>query len=194
MISNFHGIIFEYHEFLFQFWKGICLSSRNISDNLVRDGFRPLITTTPENKHLCYCDYFAIIPTWLFKCCYVGELRCNWTEGAPLKYKQKIKDLSVVWSSCCQNRKCGNFSLLSLCEWRHGIVLKCALHVHHAYFSSFNQSNSSFEALSLPLTSSIIKLSNASSTVKTAIVIFLPQLFPNQIFAAEQASSNINRI
>ena len=34
MISNFHAIIFEYHQFLFQFWKGICLSSRNISDNL----------------------------------------------------------------------------------------------------------------------------------------------------------------
>ena len=33
------------------------------------------------------------------------------------------------------------------------------LHVQHAYFSSFNQSNSSFEALSLPLTSSMLKLS-----------------------------------
>ena len=41
MISNFHAIIFEYHQLLFQFWKGICLSSRNISDNLIRDGFRP---------------------------------------------------------------------------------------------------------------------------------------------------------
>ena len=41
MISNFHATIFESHQFLFQFWKGICLSSRNISDNLARDGFRP---------------------------------------------------------------------------------------------------------------------------------------------------------
>ena len=40
MISNFHATIFEYHQFFFRFWKGICLSSRNISDNLVRDGFR----------------------------------------------------------------------------------------------------------------------------------------------------------
>ena len=44
VISNFRAIIFEFHQFLFQFWKGICLSSKNISDNLVRqvrDGFRP---------------------------------------------------------------------------------------------------------------------------------------------------------
>ena len=33
-------MIFEYHQFLFQFWKRICLLSRNISYNLVRDGFR----------------------------------------------------------------------------------------------------------------------------------------------------------
>ena len=41
-----------------------------------------------------------------------GELRCNWTEGAPLKYNQKMKDLllfaqvavkiaNVIISSCC---------------------------------------------------------------------------------------------
>ena len=42
MISNFHAIIFEYHQFLFQFWKETCLSLRTISDNLVRDGFRLL--------------------------------------------------------------------------------------------------------------------------------------------------------
>ena len=41
MISNFHAITFEYYQILFHFWKGICLSLRNISDNLVRDGFRP---------------------------------------------------------------------------------------------------------------------------------------------------------
>ena len=44
MISNFRAIIFEFHQFLFQFRKGICLSSKNISDNLVRqvrDGFPP---------------------------------------------------------------------------------------------------------------------------------------------------------
>ena len=40
-IHHFHAVICEYHQFLFQFWKGICLSSRNVSDNLVRDGFRP---------------------------------------------------------------------------------------------------------------------------------------------------------
>ena len=38
---NFHAVIFEYHRFLFQFWKGIYLSSKNIFDNLVREGFRP---------------------------------------------------------------------------------------------------------------------------------------------------------
>ena len=35
VISNFDAITFEYHQFLFQFWKGICILSRNISDNLV---------------------------------------------------------------------------------------------------------------------------------------------------------------
>ena len=71
------------------------------------------------------------------------------------------KDFIVVYLSCCQNRKCGNFMLL-FCEWRHWIVLKCVLHVQHAYFSSFNQSNSSFEAMSSPLKSSMLKLSAPS--------------------------------
>ena len=68
---------------------------------------------SPENKHLCYCDYFAIIPT-----CSNDTMSANYAEtglkGVPLKSKQKIKDLllfaqvavktskfNVVISRCC---------------------------------------------------------------------------------------------
>ena len=38
-------------------------------------------------------------------------------------------------------------------------MLKCVPHVQHDYFSSFNQSDHCFLALSLPLPSSLVKLS-----------------------------------
>ena len=68
-------------------------------------------------KKVAWKETFALL--WLF-CNYsplfkwrsVGELRYNWTGGAPLKYKQKIKNLllfaqvavkngNVVISRCC---------------------------------------------------------------------------------------------
>ena len=42
---------------------------------------------------------------------------------------------------------------------RQRIRLKCVPHVHHYYFTSFNQSDHCFLALSLPLPSSFLKLS-----------------------------------
>lgn len=48
----------------------------------------------------------------------------------------KYKELKIY--SCHHNCKCGDFTLLFL-SGRHGIVLKPALHVQRAYFSSFNQ-------------------------------------------------------
>ena len=67
MISNFHAIIFEYHQLLFQFWKGVCLPSRNISDNLVRDGFRPQFWTTTEGTYPFIERDFVVLT-----CRYVG--------------------------------------------------------------------------------------------------------------------------
>ena len=62
-------------------------------------------------------------------------------------------------SSCHQNGKYGNFTLL-FCRGRHGLVLKCVSHVQHDYFSSLDQSNSLFVALSLPFRSWMLKLPN----------------------------------
>ena len=43
-----------------------------------------------------------------------------------------------IFCSSAPKRKCGNFKLL-FCRGRNGIVVKCVPHVHHAYFSLFNQ-------------------------------------------------------
>ena len=40
----------------------------------------------------------------------------------------------------------------------HGLVHKCVLHMQHDYFSSLDQSNSSFVTLSLPFPSLMLKL------------------------------------
>ena len=48
--------------------------------------------------------------------------------------------------------------MLSFGRLRQRIVLKCVPHVQHDYFSSFNQSDHCFSALSLPLPSSFLKL------------------------------------
>ena len=52
----------------------------------------------------------------------------------------------------------GNFTL-SFGRLRHRIPLKCVPHVQHDYFSSFNQSDHCFLPLSMPLSSSLLKLS-----------------------------------
>ena len=57
---------------------------------------------------------------------------------------EECRELNILLR-CRQNRKCGNFKSL-LCGGRHRIVLKSAPHVQHAYFSSFDQSNSKFVA------------------------------------------------
>ena len=49
-------------------------------------------------------------------------------------------------------------TLLLFSRGRHGLVHKCVPHVQHACFSSLDQSNSQFVALSLPFPSSILKL------------------------------------
>ena len=61
-------------------------------------------------------------------------------------------------SSCCrQNLKYENFTS-SFGRLRQNVAPKSVLHVQHDYFSSFNQSNHWFVALSLTLPSSDLKL------------------------------------
>ena len=48
-------------------------------------------------------------------------------------------------------------------------MLKCVPRVQHDYFSSFNQSNHCFLALSLPLPPSLLKLSNWFTTENNVI-------------------------
>ena len=67
-------------------------------------------------------------------------------------------------SSCCrQNLKYENFTS-SFGRLRHNIAPKSVLHVQHDYFSSFNQSNYWFVALSLTLPSSNLKLPSNSKS------------------------------
>ena len=66
-------------------------------------------------------------------------------------------EIYVLCSSCHQNRKLGNFTMLFY-KRPNGIVLKCVPHVQNAYFSLFHQSNSEFVALLLPIPSSMPKL------------------------------------
>ena len=58
----------------------------------------------------------------------------------------------------------GNFTL-SFGRLRQTIVLKCVPHVQHDYFSSSNQSDHCFLALSLSLPSSLLKRPFAKSTM-----------------------------
>ena len=65
---------------------------------------------------------------------------------------------------------------MSFGRLRQRILLKCMSHVQHDYFSSFNQSDHCFLALSLPLPSSLLKLPicvHASRMIPLKPVIFL---------------------
>ena len=81
--------------------------------------------TLLEKKYLHFCYYFAIIPlcshsTMLETECAITRLVCT----------------PLVCSRCHHNCKYGDGTLM-FCRGRHGIVIKCVLHVQHAYFSSF---------------------------------------------------------
>ena len=74
----------------------------------------------------------------------------NGQVGAPLKKMSRKEDFLFCVHFV------GNFTLL-LCTQRHSSLLKCVLHVQHAYFLSFNQSYHCF-GVSLPLSSSLLEL------------------------------------
>ena len=84
-----------------------------------------------------------------------GHFRLLGTNAFHLK--TKIERFTAAGSPFRQNVKYENFksSFGRLCQ---NIPPKSVPHVQHDYFSSFNQSNHCFVALSLPLPSSNLKL------------------------------------
>ena len=73
------------------------------------------------------------------------------------RVKAKKERFTAASSRCRQNLKYENFPSSSG-RLRQNIAPKSVLHVQHDYFSSFNQSNHWFVALSLTLPSSDLKL------------------------------------
>ena len=69
--------------------------------------------------------------------------------------KTKNEEFTAVRSHCRQKVKCENFTS-SFGRLRQNIASKSVPHVQHDYFSSFNQSNHWFVALTLPLVSSFL--------------------------------------
>ena len=75
-----------------------------------------------ENKYLPACVYFAVLPLSS-----QGILQCwkrgyKWLVCEPLNYLYSSYTFSVALSSCKQNNKCGNFTLL-FSRGEHGFVL-----------------------------------------------------------------------
>ena len=79
------------------------------------------------------------------------------TNGFRVKVKKER--FTAASSRCRQNLKYENFPS-SFGRLRQNTAPKSVLHVQHDYFSSFNQSNHWFGALSLTLPSSDLKLPN----------------------------------
>ena len=75
------------------------------------------------------------------------------------RVKAKNERFTAASSRCRQNLKYENFPS-SFGRLRQNIARKSVPHVQHDYFSSFNQSNHWFVALSLTLPSSDLKLRN----------------------------------
>ena len=86
----------------------------------------------------------------------MGELhfRLLGTNGFHVKAKSERSTAASL--RCRQNLKYENFTS-SFGRLRQNIATKSVPHVQHDYFSSFNQSNHSFVALSLTLPSSNLK-------------------------------------
>ena len=82
------------------------------------------------------------------------------------RVKAKKERFTAASSRCRQNLKYENFPS-SFGRLPQNIAPKSVLHVHHDYFSSFNQSNHWFVALSLTLPSSDLKLPNLTTATST---------------------------
>ena len=83
----------------------------------------------------------------------------TWSTIIFLHSTNQIIDNQIIdlWRCCWRCRRQILNSLL-FCRGRHRLVHKSVPHVQHDYFSSFNQSNHWFMALSLTLPSSNLKL------------------------------------
>ena len=80
------------------------------------------------------------------------------------RVKAKKERFTAASSRCRQNLKYENLPS-SFGRLRQNIAPKSVLHVQHDYFSSFNQSNHRFVALSLPLLSSLGSLRSDDGNV-----------------------------
>ena len=102
-----------------------------------------MTTVTAGKRHLKIntCPIVTICDCLILFAFYnVGKLNYNWTGVRAVELNTENSIFSVVCSTCHQNGKCGNFTLL-FCRGRHGLGHKCVPHVQHAYFSSLGQSN-----------------------------------------------------
>ena len=82
----------------------------------------------------------------------IGEVHFHLLGTKGFHAKARSERLTAASSRCRQNFKYENFTS-SFSRLRQSIVPKSMPHVQHDYFSSFNQSNRSFVALSLTLPS-----------------------------------------
>jgi len=114
-------------------------------------------------------DYFAILAF----CSQTGPV------GALQNLTQRIEALifsvHVVCVVVVENLN------LSFGRLRQKILLKCVSHVQHDYFSSFNLSDYSFLALSLPLSSVLINL--PLSYISTPLVFRFARAIAQQTFS-----------
>ena len=97
-------------------------------------------------------DYSMLIT--LYK---IGELHFRLLGTNGFHVKAKNERFTAASSRCRQNLKYENFTS-SFGRLRQNIAPESVPHVQHDYFSSFNQSNHWFVALSLMMPSSILKL------------------------------------
>ena len=93
----------------------------------------------------------------------IGGLLFRLLATNGFRVKAKKERFTAASSRCRQNLKFENFPS-SFGRLRQNIAPKNVLHVQHDYFSSFNQSNHWFVALSLKLSSSDLKLPNETFT------------------------------
>ena len=83
-----------------------------------------------------------------------GELSRNQTGGSSVQVKKENEKFTVVPSRSPQNLKCGHFTLL-FCRGQQRNEPKCKTYVQSDCFCSLTYG---FAALSLPLSSSLLKL------------------------------------
>ena len=103
-----------------------------------------------------FCDYSRLVT--LYK---IGGVHFHLLDTNVFHVNAKNERFTAASFRCRQNLKYENF-MSSFGRLRQNIAPKSVLHVQHDHFSSFNQWNYWFVALSLTLPSSNLKLSNIS--------------------------------